>query len=467
MAYTALLSGFAVTGFRSFDDAPQILSDLQKINFLVGRNNSGKSNVLNALQVVCEFSRGPEGRSALQKLLQDPLSKPVGLASSQTSIWIRFPSKANQVFPQFEDWKFNINGRYYSVEAGVNEVLLALASKICVHGFVAIRPGEALKLTEDLLLKNGNLSAGSHELFSQLFNKYSGFRGGGPEGWIQFFLKNIDPSKEVVDLKFVEVPAVRKLIDSGTAFDGTFGEINLIETIAQWESPDVQKLTENQKKFNSLLAFSREVLEDSSVEIRVPYKRNTLHIVKDGKTLPIERLGTGVHQVIMFAAAATVTENSIFAVEEPETNLHPSLQRKLLRYLSEETSNQYFITTHSAHILDAVPAAIFHVSLDAGATRVSKIATGMQRFAAVEDLGYRASDLIQTPIVIWVEGPSDKTYLSAWISSADEQLVEGTHYSLMFYGGKLLSHLEADDSDLNEFISLRRLNRYVATLLSG
>src|SRR5690606_34439442 len=63
--------------------------------------------------------------------------------------------------------------------------------------------------------------------------------------------------------------------------------------------------------------------------------------------------------------------------------------------------------------------------------------------------------------VIWVEGPSDRIYLKHWISSLDPSLLEGIHYSIMFYGGRLASHLSGDDTDtgLESFISLRRLNR--------
>lgn len=41
------------------------------------------------------------------------------------------------------------------------------------------------------------------------------------------------------------------------------------------------------------------------------------------------------------------------------------------------------------------------------------------------------------------------------------------HYSIMFYGGRLLSHLSADDDEITEFISLRSLNRHVALVMDS
>jgi hypothetical protein len=63
-----------------------------------------------------------------------------------------------------------------------------------------------------------------------------------------------------------------------------------------------------------------------------------------------------------------------------------------------------------------------------------------------------------------VEGPSDRVYLNCWIQAKNNRLVEGVHYSIMFYGGRLFSHLTAKDNDednerLEDFISVRNLNR--------
>jgi hypothetical protein len=47
------------------------------------------------------------------------------------------------------------------------------------------------------------------------------------------------------------------------------------------------------------------------------------------------------------------------------------------------------------------------------------------------------------------------------------EALEGIHYSIMFYGGRLLAHLTATDPELNDFISLRRLNRHIAIVIDS
>ena len=49
----------------------------------------------------------------------------------------------------------------------------------------------------------------------------------------------------------------------------------------------------------------------------------------------------------------------------------------------------------------------------------------------------------------------------------DNQLVEGLHYSVMFYGGRLLSHLTAKDHTVTEFIALQRLNQNMAIVIDS
>ncbi|SLN30873.1 hypothetical protein ROA7450_01353 [Roseovarius albus] len=74
---------------------------------------------------------------------------------------------------------------------------------------------------------------------------------------------------------------------------------------------------------------------------------------------------------------------------------------------------------------------------------------------------------MQSNAIIWVEGPSDRIYLNHWIKAVDERLIEGIHYTIMFYGGGLLSHLSASDEAMDQFIQLRKLNRNMATVIDS
>ncbi len=142
----------------------------------------------------------------------------------------------------------------------------------------------------------------------------------------------------------------------------------------------------------------------------------------------------------------------------------------MIQFLQDNSKNQFVITTHSAAILDAVECDILHVTHDGEKSTICPIEFSHDRFKAVTDLGYHASDLVQSNFVIWVEGPSDRIYLNGWIKIQDNTLIEGIHYSILFYGGRLLSHLSSDDEDeasVTNFINILNINRNAAILIDS
>src|SRR5690606_15355840 len=104
-----------------------------------------------------------------------------------------------------------------------------------------------------------------------------------------------------------------------------------------------------------------------------------------------------------------------------------------------------------------------------GVSIVTSIASTKEKSGICNDLGYKASDILQSNCIIWVEGPSDRIYLNYWLASINTKMIEGVHYSIMFYGGRLFSHLTALDAEevderIEDFISVRNLNRNTVIL---
>jgi predicted ATP-dependent endonuclease of OLD family len=166
----------------------------------------------------------------------------------------------------------------------------------------------------------------------------------------------------------------------------------------------------------------------------------------------------------------------ILAIEEPENNLHPALLRRLLDFLANQRGAlglTLLLTTHSPVAIDwsakRTDSQIIHVQHNGGSATATTVIGYQQQRAILDDLDIPASDILQANGIIWVEGPSDRIYLRRWLDLASEgTLKEGTHYSIMFYGGRLLAHLDGLPPDeSNSLISLLYINRNVALLMDS
>jgi hypothetical protein len=229
--------------------------------------------------------------------------------------------------------------------------------------------------------------------------------------------------------------------------------LGLIQELHRWQTPDSKSATyiADLEAFGKLSALLQDVLEDSTAKIVIPHNLRAIQFVTRQHTTPldIDELGDGIKQVIMIGASALRNSKTLICLEEPEIHLHPGLQRKLITHLRERTDNQYLISTHSTHILDSPGAAIFHVVHDGATTRVVNAMQVDDLVRVSEDLGYRASDLLQANYVIWVEGPADRLYWRRWLELVDPVLQEGVHYTTISYGGSLLAHLSLSSGTLS------------------
>jgi len=172
----------------------------------------------------------------------------------------------------------------------------------------------------------------------------------------------------------------------------------------------------------------------------VPGKDNKLGLVfrsGDSQWLAADVCGLGLSDVLIILSILLATDSTFVFIEEPENHLHAEYQKRLLRFLARATDKQLLITTHSSVFIDPLLVdRIFYVTCEKEVT----VSDRTTKSAIIRSLGYSATENLVADCIILTEGPTDVPIVSEalrWMGIEDK-------YNVRYWplGGDIMSSLD-------------------------
>lgn len=440
-----MYKGIRFKGYKAFTaDTYTELDNLPRVSVIIGKNNSGKSSVIDVMGMMYDrmYAMREEITSCAEEIIAEiPITRDMcdRLFSGYTSI---------QNYTSGTIWTIS-KGRSIGYRVEPED-----------SGGYIVEWNDRLPLWNSAYA-NGVRSDISRERDAYVFRHVAAERNIVPEEE-----EKIGGTLEDLSSTGRGASNIIRVFLNDSSYDETIIEDTLLKAVNEIMSPEAV--------FESIRV---QQVQDGYGDVRWE-----VFLKEKGMSrCPLSRMGSGLKTIILVLLNLLVipeldeykNKKMVYGFEELENNLHPAMQRKLFEYIyefAEMHDVQVFITTHSHVAINAFydkdDAGIFHVYKQDGRAFVKRIESYLDKTRILDDLDVKASDLLQSNGIIWVEGPSDRVYIKRWLDLYfPDRFVEGVHYQFLYYGGRLLSQYSAEE--VTELISVIKTNRNAVIVMDS
>ncbi len=294
---------------------------------------------------------------------------------------------------------------------------------------------------------------------------------------LEDFLKNIEKTYEIRLPEYSLFDAEQDLNIEATNFQSQFKPIisayfeTTKDKTAEIEKGLKQDLAtefeEIRKYMTKNVAGLKKLNPTADFDWSKSLKKFDLNLEFEGQNfdVPISHKGTGFKRLLMVAyfeyiANKKSIKNQIFAIEEPETYLHPSAQQDLLNSIVKiSEDSQFFLTTHSPVFAGATDGnnSILVTKNDFGISQYSREDQNIID-QIISELGIRPDYnlLKEIKYLIFVEGIDDILFLKTYAKTVLNKDLENDKILCVIGGGASLKNY----ADLNLFKKLKGNSLY-------
>ncbi|AXF44702.1 AAA family ATPase [Acinetobacter johnsonii] len=233
--------------------------------------------------------------------------------------------------------------------------------------------------------------------------------------------------------------------------------------------------------------LSQYFFDNETITLIPKHDQDVVNIkIGSDKQFPISELGDGLQQVIILTYEAFIKkdETHAFFIEEPELHMHAGMVRQLMNFYLNETNHYYFFTTHSNHLLDMADESDQVIiqkfvkqpkenPRDGFDFKIYRCDRDRDLLAS---LGVKPSSVYLANCTIWVEGITDRLYITKYmekylveLKNSDEELYKkyrrfmpNYHYTFVEYAGSNLVHWDFSD-EFTDHLNDQGMNALLTT----
>ena len=423
------------------------LMEIKRLNFFIGKNNAGKSRFLRTLFM----SNYPSGFYNFPELVKN-----------LNILKIRLPELEAEFgyTSSFSNIKNNYQDLIKDLEQSKTSQLILLNSSI------------KSTLERDSKIANLFMNYNFFEITDEQVSKIS-------EVFLnQFYIPILRGMRPVTDLQNKQ-PYIDRAQKDYFIDTNKFNAKNIITGECLYHELKIHLLGEPEqreiiKSYEEKL--SQYFFDNEPVSLIPKHDQDVVNIkIGNDAQRPIFELGDGLQQAIILTYEAYIKskdkegnlETHAFFIEEPELHMHAGMVRQLMNFYLNETKHYYFFTTHSNHLLDMADESdqvmiqkfVKQPKEDNPNEFEFKIYRCDRDRDLLASLGVRPSSVYLANCTIWVEGITDRLYITKYmekylaeLEKIDEELYKNYrrfmpnyHYTFVEYAGSNLTHWSFDD----------------------